>query len=345
MSYKIELYVEEIENIRRTIVVNDDVPLDLFIRGLILSLNGNTNKFYFLINGEEIIEFTNADNLSFLHLKVGDTYYIKYDVDDKPWYIVLNILDKNTEPNQKKIEILDGIGYGIAENQDMYTIRDIINSKSEKWKQSMFDYYKTLNAYFLSTFSLTDSQKAIEDYIIQYEETHKPKSIVMNVSLNCFDKYIKRKIRVNNDIIIDKFCRALIASMNGDLSHLYTIKMGKNWCDEAILDRELNYLDLPVGKKFKVIYDYGDNWEFNIRISKITDGHSDKEFEVLDGKGYGIVEDCGGVYRLGDIYNGESEYFGSYDIEEFDLPKIQRKVDRELKVENLHQLRLQEDYY
>ncbi len=112
---------------------------------------------------------------------------------------------------------------------------------------------------------------------------YSPKSIVMNVSLNGFDKEIKRKIIVNNNILVDKFCRAVIVSMQGEIDHLYTVKFNKRLSDENILDEKLSYLELSVGSKFKVIYDYGDNWQFNVRVSKVNSGFHDKEFEILSG--------------------------------------------------------------
>lgn len=63
-----------------------------------------------------------------------------------------------------------------------------------------------------------------------------------------------------------------------------------------ILDRE--------NEKMEFKYDFGDNWKFNIVLEKIFDDENIKGKElsrVLEGEGFGIIEDCGGVMGLEDI--------------------------------------------
>jgi len=58
------------------------------------------------------------------------------------------------------------------------------------------------------------------------------------------------------------------------------------------------------GRGFVFTYDFGDNWAVPIELEEsFFDGkyRSTKYPRVLDGKGYGIVENCGGVYRLADV--------------------------------------------
>lgn len=67
-------------------------------------------------------------------------------------------------------------------------------------------------------------------------------------------------------------------------------------------------------------YDFGDDWQFLIKLEKIIDiaDLANKEMpRVLKGKGYGIVEDCGGVYGL------DNELF---DLTEFDLEDMDDSV-------------------
>ena len=57
--------------------------------------------------------------------------------------------------------------------------------------------------------------------------------------------------------------------------------------------------------------------------------YNDKiEFEVLSGKGYGIIDDCGGVWGLGDIFSGEDTDWGEYDINDFDLDECNENVKK-----------------
>jgi len=61
-------------------------------------------------------------------------------------------------------------------------------------------------------------------------------------------------------------------------------------------------------------YDYGDGWEVNLILEKIFE---DKELpgkelpRILDGAGYGIIEDCGGASGLEDIVKAFKEKKGS----------------------------------
>lgn len=51
-------------------------------------------------------------------------------------------------------------------------------------------------------------------------------------------------------------------------------------------------------------YDFGDNWRFNIILEKILENKniSSKDLpRVIEGEGFGIIEDCGGIMGLEDI--------------------------------------------
>jgi len=194
MNYVINLYVSEIKGINRTIVVNDNISVQLFVKSLILSMNGSTRNLYLLEKSGDVVEFDDSDDLSMLNLKVGDIYTIEYNYDDKLWNLEFVVLEKNDGLNIKKIEILDGQGYGICQSEDMLFINELIYTKNKKWRENILDYYKTLNKYFNLKFLLDEVSKLIDDYGKLYEDMYSPKSIVMNVSLNGFDKEIKRKL-------------------------------------------------------------------------------------------------------------------------------------------------------
>lgn len=60
-------------------------------------------------------------------------------------------------------------------------------------------------------------------------------------------------------------------------------------------------LDLEVTDKLYFTYDFGDNWEFKIKLEKILDPKEVKDPHiprVLTGKGQGILEDIGGTWGL-----------------------------------------------
>ena len=88
MSYVINLYVSDIKSINRTVVVNDNISIQLFVKSLILSMNGSTRNLYLLEKSGDVVEFDDSDDLSMLNLKVGDIYTIEYNYDDKLWNLV-----------------------------------------------------------------------------------------------------------------------------------------------------------------------------------------------------------------------------------------------------------------
>ena len=72
------------------------------------------------------------------------------------------------------------------------------------------------------------------------------------------------------------------------------------------------------GEKLLMEYDFGDGWEVELTLESIT---KDPELpgnelpRVLDGKGFGIVEDCGGVDGLADVANAFKEKSGEAYLE------------------------------
>lgn len=98
------------------------------------------------------------------------------------------------------------------------------------------------------------------------------------------------------------------------------------------------------GDEMVFSYDYGDGWEVKIVLERIFE---DKELpgkelpRVLDGKGYGIVEDCGGVGGLeviaevfklkeGEQYEEQCEWLGMTDLDlsSFDIDDMNYRLKR-----------------
>jgi len=76
---------------------------------------------------------------------------------------------------------------------------------------------------------------------------------------------------------------------------------------------KLSQLELAPPSRLVVWYDMGDDWRVQVTLEKIIDepGMSGKNLPlVLEGKGFGIVEDCGGVYALADLAQAFKEKKG-----------------------------------
>ena len=96
------------------------------------------------------------------------------------------------------------------------------------------------------------------------------------------------------------------------------------------------------------VYDFGDDWTINLILEKAnfeTDLSSSKLPNVLEGKGLGIIEDCGGVYGLenlrnvfqkksGEEYEELSTWLGTkeLDLDFFDIKRCNAIIKSKMKI-------------
>ena len=69
---------------------------------------------------------------------------------------------------------------------------------------------------------------------------------------------------------------------------------------EALLKNMLNL----IGEQINFTYDFGDNWEVVVNLEKMFSDDTTQASDfprVLEGAGFGIIEDCGGVPGLGEL--------------------------------------------
>lgn len=160
----------------------------------------------------------------------------------------------------------------------------------------------------------------------------------ITVTLKGFEKRIKRKFLINDNLKMENFCRAIIVSMNGELDHLYSLKYKDIYYICMYMDKtdfnEVKMNNLRIGKllldekdKLELIYDFGDNWVFKIKVDKVMDGHNGKNIELIDGIGCGIAEDCGGIWGLEDLIDNKDNDWG-YDYDDFDIKKVNKMLDK-----------------
>jgi len=86
--------------------------------------------------------------------------------------------------------------------------------------------------------------------------------------------------------------------------------------EDATMAR-LSSLNLEAPSRIVVWYDFGDDWRVLVTFEKKLDdqGLSSKQFpRVLEGEGFGIIEDCGGIHGLADLAQAFKEKKG----EEYD---------------------------
>ena len=103
-----------------------------------------------------------------------------------------------------------------------------------------------------------------------------------------------------------------------------------------VLDKE--------NQKMEFQYDFGDNWRFNVVLERIfqNENISGKELpKVIEGEGFGIIEDCGGTMGLEDIkkafeikkgedYEMYSNWLGKdeLDLEKCDLEDLNFRLKK-----------------
>lgn len=186
----------------------------------------------------------------------------------------------------------------------------------------------------------------------------------LKISLSEYEDKLNRTILFNYNSDLDDLAYTILSIFNTLASHLYMFKDDKDKyeCELSLLNaEEMGYPD--VGKstfyvtldmlkmknnKFTMTYDFGDNYEFVIEILELVE--LDEIFRiprVIDGKGYGIVED--GKHILEDYFNGNPlEYpllfikrgrFTQVDFDSFDLVESNKKIKREFaKIRNAYSL-------
>ena len=109
---------------------------------------------------------------------------------------------------------------------------------------------------------------------------------------------------------------------------------------EAVLKNMLNL----IGEQIYFTYDFGDNWEVITKLEKVytDDTTPASDFpRVLEGAGYGITEDCGGVPGLSDLaaafkkksgkaYKEYSDWLGvtNLDLDNFDLDDMNFRLKK-----------------
>lgn len=165
--------------------------------------------------------------------------------------------------------------------------------------------------------------------------------VLLNVDLCDLEDKINRKIMVDENILLTDLCEYVIVSMDGEKIPIYELEYGKSIYlpyniekyenEKTLLELTLKSLNLKKGKTFGIRYNFDNFYYFDLSVDNFIDEDNDNkniDFKVLSGKGYGIIDDCGGVWALGDIFSGENTDWGDYDINEFNLEKCNKCVKK-----------------
>lgn len=342
---KLEVKLKGTELIR-IIDTDNSIKIDDLCEYIIISINGKNieqyylsdlknDKEYFHYEEDEYEDALLADEylLNDLKLSVGDKLILEYN----NFELEIKVIDINNQRNLDNFKVTEAKYFGIIENDYFATYTLYEKRSNTRKRQEVINHY--MKKYKIEEFEYVDINKInneIEEYHKTKEERFKEKSYEINASLDGFNKEIKRTIRVNGDITLDHFISMVIVAFNGDLSHLYGLRRNKiSYSPDEnyfIFSNPLSYIDLKEKDKFKIIYDYGDNWIINITIKKVLEKNKEADFQIIKGKGYGLVDDCGGTYGLSEIFSGNSSWYEDEDdypkIDDFDLEYIKKELKK-----------------
>ncbi len=183
------------------------------------------------------------------------------------------------------------------------------------------------------------------------------------VKLKDYSPSMWRRFQIKSDATLTSLGYVILSSYKANASHLIQFyDKGFSYysrptviyafpCSDSF-ENEVDIRDFKIDDVFKAVgdtlifnYDFGDDWEFEISLKKIIDKAADdmKLPVILSGKGYGIIDDCGGVWGLsrikyafqmgeGEDYEMFSEWLGcdEIDLSTFDVDEANEDLENEL---------------
>ena len=180
----------------------------------------------------------------------------------------------------------------------------------------------------------------------------------LKISLKHFKPPIWRRVEVKDDITFYELHHVIQIAMGWWNAHLFEFEVGgymigtteDDWDTENTLESKevkLSRLIDTEKMKFGYLYDFGDNWEHEIIVEKISLPEKDKNYPTcIKGKRNCPPEDVGGfpgyMYML-EVINDKNnpehedmlEWLGEkYDSEYFDLEETNGELQFIIKTKN-----------
>jgi hypothetical protein len=183
-----------------------------------------------------------------------------------------------------------------------------------------------------------------------------------------FKPKIWRRFQISGNVTIAEFAYIVMTMFEMRASHLFCIEhnaptftpTGRKSKRTKFIDRyviphgdgfdepgdlsatstKLSQINFEENSFLNLWYDFGDDWFVRLTPEEITEQLPEKDLpKILDGKCFGIVEDCGGIWGLedlievfkqksGDDYEDLCEWLGTkdFDIKNFDLEEMNSRI-------------------
>jgi len=135
----------------------------------------------------------------------------------------------------------------------------------------------------------------------------------LNVSLEDVEPEVTRVLEVPVDLPLERLHQTLQAALGWTDSHLWELTADgtgwgipdPDWPDGPLDGRKTTLAEVieDTGvKTLRYLYDFGDGWEHQIKISAIVEGDPKTDYPILlDGTGCCPPEDVGGPWGYGDF--------------------------------------------
>ena len=165
-----------------------------------------------------------------------------------------------------------------------------------------------------------DKKQKTRKKAIFENQTRNRATYEIRVKLKSFEPSTWRRFIISGNTSVKTLEVAMLDMFNADFGHMFdllnkktqerfenaeSIAEAEDWDPATGIDYEkakVSYFEK--GDKLLLTYDYGDSWEFEVDIKNITtDQEAPKYPKILSGKGYGIIDDIGGVWSLQDYYD------------------------------------------
>lgn len=171
----------------------------------------------------------------------------------------------------------------------------IINQNNYRNAESCIDEQTTKLIFILKLKALLKMIKELSQESTTTDtakpKANKPTTYKIRAKLRDFKPATWRTFTINGNSSLSELMAAVILIFHGELYHLFNIHPLGKW-EPAYTPED------------QIDYDYGDSWEFELHVKEIIEDQNPPTVpQIINGKGYGIIEDIGGTTSLQAIYN------------------------------------------
>ncbi|WP_244243369.1 plasmid pRiA4b ORF-3 family protein [Lactobacillus crispatus] len=201
-----------------------------------------------------------------------------------------------------------------------------------------------------------DKKQKTRKKTIFENQTRNRATYEIRVKLKSFKPSTWRRFIISGNTSVKTLEVAMLDMFNADFGHMFdllnkktqerfenaeSIAEAKDWDPATGIDYEkakVSYFEKR--DKLLLTYDYGDSWEFEVDIKNITtDQAAPKCPKILSGKGYGIIDDIGGVWSLQDYYDTPKDKVDpemidwlmggeAIDLDKFDKEELNQRMEQ-----------------